>query len=254
MNKLQIFEFENSEIRTLNIDGQPWWVGVDVCRVLEIADPRTSLKLVDEDDRDSMLVIDKLGRNQKTIVINESGLYSLILKSRKPEAKKFKRWITKEVIPSIRKEGTYGLSDDLILLKAVKIANERMEDYKKQLKEAQPKIDFYDHVTGYGEVIVDMEKVAKILNLGIGRNSLFQILRDIGILMDNNLPYQKYINRGYFRVVERKYEKKGSTHIYIKTMVSQKGLDYIRRRLSGMGARSVKIPRYADEPSLFSMN
>ncbi|MFE7510151.1 Bro-N domain-containing protein [Streptomyces sp. NPDC057540] len=102
------FSFEGLEVRTVIRDGEPWWVAADICSVLGITDPRKSVGLLDEDERNTVPVIDALGRQQSSFIINESGLYSLILRSRKPAAKAFKRWVTHEVLPAIRKTGSYG--------------------------------------------------------------------------------------------------------------------------------------------------
>lgn len=101
------FSFEGAEVRALMVDDEPWWVATDVCSALGLSDPRKSVGLLDEDERNTVPVTDSLGRQQQTYIINESGLYSLILRSRKPEAKVFKRWITREVLPAIRKHGRY---------------------------------------------------------------------------------------------------------------------------------------------------
>ena len=102
------FNFKNTSVRVINRDGEPWFVATDVAEVLGLTDSRKSVGLLDEDERNTIPVTDSLGRNQNTHIISESGLYSLVLRSRKPEAKEFKRWITREVIPSIRKTGAYG--------------------------------------------------------------------------------------------------------------------------------------------------
>lgn len=101
------FTFEGAEVRAMMIDSEPWWVALDVCSALGLSDPRKSIGLLDEDERNTVPVTDSLGRQQQTYIINEPGLYSLILRSRKPEAKAFKRWITREVLPQIRKHGRY---------------------------------------------------------------------------------------------------------------------------------------------------
>lgn len=101
------FTFEGAEVRAMMLDSEPWWVAIDICSALGLSDPRKSINLLDEDERNTVPVTDSLGRQQQTYIINESGLYSLILRSRKPEAKAFKRWITREVLPAIRKNGRY---------------------------------------------------------------------------------------------------------------------------------------------------
>ena len=121
-----------------------------------------------------------------------------------------------------------------ILARALKVADETIHSLSIQVKEMQPKAEFFDAVTDSKDAI-PMGDVAKVLDMGIGRNKLFEMLRDMEILMQNNRPYQKYIDAGYFRVVEQKYDKGfGETGINIKTLVFQKGVDYIRRRLEGV--------------------
>ena len=105
----------------------------------------------------------------------------------------------------------------------------KIEIQEKEIKELEPKGEFYDSVTGSNDTI-DIGQVAKVLNKGIGRNKLFQLLRDNSVLMRNNQPYQNYIDRGYFRVIESEYQKAdGSTHISLKTVVFQKGVEYISK-------------------------
>ena len=113
MQALQIFNYQNAQVRTVAIDGDPWFVANDVCEILELGNPRTSLAKLDEDEK-GVHIMDTLGGPQEMTVINEPGLYALVLKSRKKEAKAFKRWITHEVLPSIRKTGSYSVQRDPI--------------------------------------------------------------------------------------------------------------------------------------------
>ena len=106
-----IFKFENQVIRVVGTAEAPWWVGSDVCAVLEIANNRDALNRLDDDEKDDVVITDTIGRQQTVKAINESGLYSLILTSRKPQAKKFKKWVTSEVLPAIRKTGRYSLAN-----------------------------------------------------------------------------------------------------------------------------------------------
>jgi prophage antirepressor-like protein len=110
MSQLQIFNFGDAEVRTTLINGEPWWVARDVCGILGLADGRKSVELLDTDERNTVPVIDTIGRMQDTTVVNESGLYALIFKSRRKEAKYFKKWVTSEVLPAIRKTGGYTLA------------------------------------------------------------------------------------------------------------------------------------------------
>lgn len=123
------------------------------------------------------------------------------------------------------------VSPELQIAQAILLAGKMIEEQKVLIAEMQPKADFYDAVTG-SDTAIDMAIVAKTLDIGIGRNQLFQFLRDRAILDRHNIPYQEYCNRGYFRVIESQYNKPdGSSHISFKTVVFQKGLDYIRRKL-----------------------
>lgn len=112
-NEIKIFENKAfSSVRVTIIDGDPWFVGVDACKVLGIKDPTTSIRILDEDEK-GVHTMHTPGGDQNLVIINEAGLYSLILRSRKPEAKVFKRWVTHEVLPSIRKYGMYATDDTL---------------------------------------------------------------------------------------------------------------------------------------------
>ena len=230
-NLPQVLNYKNHQVRMLIIDGEPWWVAKDVCEILDLGDTHKAVERLDDDERNLIPVTDSLGRLQETYIVNEAGLYSLILGSRKPEAKEFKRWITHEVIPQIRKTGSYALDPRKLLAAAVIEAQKIIEEQDKKIKEMLPKAEFYDAVAGSKDAI-DIGSAAKVLNMGIGRNKLFEILRNKGILMNNNIPYQKYIDCGYFRVIEQKYTKPdGTVCINIKTLVYQKGLDFIRKLL-----------------------
>lgn len=126
-----------------------------------------------------------------------------------------------------------ALEKRLLVQQAMQILNDEIEDLKAELETARPKIEFFDQVTDSTDAL-DMGEAAKVLNMGIGRNSLFAFLREEGILQDNNQPYQRYIDRGYFRTIEQKFTKPdGSVSINIKTVVYQSGLDFIRKLYKG---------------------
>lgn len=235
-NQLTSFSHETfGSVRTLIKDGEPWFVAADVCSALDIRNNRDAVSRLDEDEK-GVASTDTPGGEQQMSIVNKPGLYSLVLGSRKPEAKAFKRWITHEVIPQIRKTGAYlsPVIDSDMLFKMA----EAMAAKEKQIKELEqqkalmsPKADFYDAVVETPDA-VDMAVAAKTLNMGIGRNTMFKILRDEGILQHNNIPYQEYVDRGYFRCIESKFSMPdGSTHVNIKTVVHQKGLDFIRKTI-----------------------
>lgn len=232
MNEITVFNNENfGDVRTVRIDDEPWFVGKDVAEILGYSNTRDALaNHVDAEDK-GVAKCDTLGGVQEMAIINESGLYSLILSSKLENAKKFKRWVTSEVIPQIRKTGSYHAPKTYAeALRRLADEAEKMEALQKQNRLMQPKAEFFDAVTD-SKTAIPLGDVAKILDMGIGRNKLFEFLRQKSILTYDNRPYQKYIDAGYFRVIEQKYEVNGEVRINIKTLVFQKGIDWIRKQL-----------------------
>lgn len=243
-NNIQVFNNEEfGEVRTVMVSDEPWFVAADVCKALELSNPTVAVSRLDEDERAKF----NLGRQGEGIIVNEAGLYSLILGSRKPEAKVFKRWITHDVIPAIRKTGGYiqgeeSMSDDDLIARALVMAQKKIELREQQLKEKdaqlelqKPKVVFADHVTDSDNAI-DMGTFAKYAQkqgITMGRNTLFKWLRDQGVLMDNNVPYQRYLNAGWFRVIENIYNTGSGQYTTPKTLVTGKGqvalINYIRK-------------------------
>ncbi|WZY36094.1 phage antirepressor [Bacillus sp. FSL W8-1122] len=211
--------FEGNELRIVDQDGEPWFVANDVCEILELTNPSMVLQRLDDDERSKF----NLGRQGKTNVVNEFGLYNLVLGSRKPEAKKFKRWITHEVIPSIRKTGSYSLQVPQTFSEALMLAAE----LQKKIEEDQPKVEAHDRFIS-GSNHQKMADVAKVL--GFGRNTLFKMLREAKILMANNTPYQRYIDQGYFVVKETPITMGGQTINRPQTYVTAKGVEWLSRQ------------------------
>ncbi len=232
MKDLILKQFEESELRIIERGQEIWFVANDVCNVLEVRTNDT-LNSLDDDEKGYDSIVSP-GGTQKMAIINEAGLYSTILRSRKPEAKKFKRWITHEVLPSIREKGAYSIGVPKTLSEALFMAAEqakKIEEQDRYIESSKPKIDFFDSVADSKDAI-EMGSVAKVLNRGIGRNRLFDFLRKKGVLLGNNEPSQRYIDAGYFRTIEQKFTKNdGSTCINIKTLVYQKGIQFIQRLL-----------------------
>ena len=236
------------DLRVTIIDGQPWFVGKDVAEKLGYSNAsKAVIKHVDDEDKIKQMIAHSQNGNvvkTQTTLINESGLYSLILSSKLPEAKQFKRWVTSEVLPSIRKDGGYisisnEMSDEEIMAKALVVAqktierkNLELQEQKKIILEQQPKVEFYDDVAGSKDAVA-MKEVAKVLGIkGMGRNKLFKFLRDKKILARNNMPYQEYVDRGYFRVIEQRYNtNNGDIKITFTTLVYNKGIEYVRKLL-----------------------
>lgn len=254
---------EFSEIRIIEQDGEPWFVGKDVCNYFNDSNHNRTLKRVDEVDKKNVELIDSMGRKQCAIAVNESGLYSILftmqpqkahkdgesdeypieVQNRIEKVRRFKHWVTSEVLPAIRKTGGYHLpqtyAEALRALADKAEEAERLENQNILLIEdnerMKPKEEFFDAVTDSKDAI-DMKDTANALHMGIGRNKLFQFLRDQKILTQNNRPYQQYIDCGYFRVIEQKYDKGyGETGVNIKTVVFQRGVDFIRKRLKEHG-------------------
>ena len=235
MNQLKVFENEEfGKVRAVEIDGDLWFSGKDVAESLGYTNPRKAiLDHVDIEDR-GVTKCDTLGGKQDMTIINESGLYSLVISSKLPSAKRFKHWVTSEVIPSIRKNGGYianqeNLSPEQIVANALIVAQSIIVDRDRQLAEMKPKADFFDSVAD-SKTAISMNEVAKVLDIrGYGRNNLFEFLRKKGILDKFNVPYQRYVDYGWFRVIEQKYMKNGEPQITTKTLVYQKGVDAIRK-------------------------
>lgn len=242
MNDIKVFENDAfGSVRTIDREGDVWFVGKDVAVALGYSNTNDALsRHVDPEDKykgEGVAFPDPHGTLQYPTIINESGLYSLVLSSKLPTAKQFKRWITKEVIPSIRKTGGYFATPKTYVeaLRALADAEEEKERLALENEEMKPKAEFYDAVTG-GPTTLEVGTVAKILNCGIGRNKLFEFLKNEGILDGRNIPYQRYVDSGYFRVVETRYLlPSGDYATYTKTVVYQKGVDFIRKCLIKKG-------------------
>lgn len=237
MKDLTVFENpEFGQVRVVvNESNEPLFCLNDVCNILSIANPRN---LVDRLDEKGVHSIDTLtnGGSQKLNFINEPNLYRVIFQSRKDEAKNFQDWVFNDILPSIRKTGSYSIQhklpqtykEALLELIAKVEENEKLQIENTELK---PKGEFYDAVAG-SDTLIDMNQVSKTLNIkGLGRNKLFEFLRSQKILMNDNQPYQQYVDKGYFKLIEVRWTnpKTGDTNITLKTMVFQTGLDFIRK-------------------------
>lgn len=244
MNEIKIFENEKfGEIRTVTIDGEPWFVAKDVCNILGTTNPTVAMEGLEDFERAKF----NLGRQGEANIINESAFYTLVLRSRKPIAKPFRIWVTNEVLPSIRKHGMYATEEllnnpDLLIAmanelkkerQARKLAEQEKELANRKIEEQRPLVDFANKVSDSSNLI-DMGKMAKLLkdeHINIGRNRLFEWLRKKEILMKNNMPYQRYIEGGYFQVKESVYETPYGSKTQQTTYVTGKGQIYITEKL-----------------------
>lgn len=241
MNRLKIFKNEEfGLVRTLEISGEPWFVGKDIAVVLGYSNTRDALsKHVDSEDK-GVAECDTLGGSQELTVINESGLYSLILSSKLPNAKAFKRWVTSEVLPAIRKHGLYATDElldnpDLIIQMASKLKEER--EARKALEvendTMKPKALFADAVSAsHTSILVgDLAKLLRQNGIDIGAHRLFEKLREKGFLMKSgsskNMPTQSSMDRGLFEIKEGSYINSDGVNVVTKTTkVTGKGQVY----------------------------
>ena len=244
MDDLKIFENkEFGEIRTVVVkDGEPWFVGKDVAEILGYSNPRKAvIDHVDEEDKmDGVTIRDSIGRKQMPVLINESGLYSLILSSKQPNAKKFKKWMTSEVLPSIRKNGGYiagqeTMSDDELMARALQVAQNKIQERDKQIETMKPKAIFADAVAAsHTSILVgELAKILKQNGVNIGQNRLYEWLRENGYLIrgnkrtDRNAPTQRSMDMGLFEVkISTVVNSDGSVRETRTTKVTGKGQQY----------------------------
>lgn len=221
-NEMQKFDFRGASLRTLtDEEGEPWFVAKDVCDILELGNTTNALRALDEDEKTNFTncnVAQNGGR--APLIISEPGLYKLVMRSRKPEAKEFQRWVTHEVLPSIRRTGGYiptsETDDDMtILAKAVMIGQRTMEAQKRKIAEQQtrivelePKARFADAVAASdGTCLVgELAKMLRQNGMDIGQNRLFRLLQADGYLgksgSNRNVPTQRAMDLGLFRIKE----------------------------------------------------
>lgn len=227
------FLFNDQQVRTVVRDGEPWFVGKDVADILGYSDTAQAVrKRIDDEDK-GVVEMTTPGGKQNMVVINESGLYSLILSSKLPTAKAFKRWVTSEVLPTIRKHGAYmdtdiiekSLADpDFLIQLATTLKEEKQRRMEAEAKIAadEHKVDFYNAV-GSTSATLTVERFAKLvtekLGINTGRNRMFQWLRKNGFLQANNMPYQRYINNGWFKT----YEVIKAGHAFTVPSITGKG-------------------------------
>lgn len=248
MNELQIFKNEEfGEVRTVTIDNEPWFVGKDVATALGYERATKAIQdHVNEEDKDEIPIQDSIGRMQKTPIINESGLYALIFGSKLESAKRFKHWVTSEVLPAIRKTGGYQMQapqgKELLAL-AVLEAQKTIEEQNAQIERMRPKEVFADAVaTSHTAILIgDLAKLLKQNGVETGQKRLFVWMREHGYLIkrkgaDWNMPTQKSMEMGLFEVKESTVNNPdGSVRINKTTKVTGKGQQYfINKFLGGM--------------------
>ena len=243
-NAIKIFENEEfGSVRTMEINGEPYFVGKDVAEILGYANTSKALiDHVDDEDKLNNETLSSLGQRGGWL-INESGLYSLILSSKVSTAKKFKRWVTSDVVPAIRKTGSYSIQnkpDSYTIEDPAARASRWAEEYEEKkaleakIEEQKPLVEYAEHIQASKDVI-DMKSMAKLASkngIKIGRNKLFSFLRDRKILDRENIPYANYMDKEWFEVVESTYTfSNGEEKITKTTLVKPKGQIGIIRQL-----------------------
>lgn len=250
MNELQLFNFEGNKVRTLKISDEPWFVGKDVAEILGYQNPSRDInRHVDADDRQNYRN-GSLESNRGVTIINESGLYSLILSSKMPNARKFKHWVTSEVLPAIREHGAYMTDEkafDVVnnkdgLASLLQQAADQLRAKDIQIEKMKPKALFADSVaTSKSTVLIgELAKILRGNGVDIGATRLFRWMREHGYLInrkgsDWNMPTQRSMNLGLFKIKETTINhSNGTTSISKTPKVTGKGQQYfINKFLKG---------------------
>ena len=244
MSNIRIFPYTSVEVLTIHKDGEPWFVLRDVCNVLGLGTPARVAERLDTDEVSQTHITDSMGRQQETTIINESGLYNVILRSDKPEAKPFRKWVTSEVLPTIRRHGMYATPDTvekmladpdttIKLLETIKQERAARLALEAQAEADKPKVLFADAVSAsHTSILVgDLAKLLRQNGVEIGQNRLFSFLREKGYLCSQgeryNLPTQRSMDRGWFQVKETTINQpNGSVRITRTVKVTGKGQQY----------------------------
>lgn len=259
-NEIQKFDFKGAALRTLTDEaGEPWFVLKDCMNILDLGNPTETVKMFDEDEFSTAEVIDSIGRRQQAYVISEPGLYRLVMRSRKPEAKEFQRWVTHEVLPQIRKTGGYiptseSDSDEDIMARAVLVAqktikqkNQQIAEQQTRIVELEPKARFADAVAASdGTCLVgELAKMLRQNGMDIGQNRLFRLLQADGYLgksgSNRNVPTQRAMDLGLFRIKETTVtHADGHTTVSRTPKVTGKGQRYFIDRYWGRAQPSLE--------------
>lgn len=235
MNELMIFKYQNNEVRTIEINGEPWFVLKDVCEILDLTNPTMVADRLDEDERAKF----NLGRQGESNIINESGLYKVIFQSKKPEAKQFTTWVTSDVLPRIRKTGGYiAGSDDLsaeeLMARAVLVAQKTLADREARISSLtvenqimKPKADYFDELVDRN-LLTNFRETAK--QLEVGPKAFVSFLIEHKYLYRDKrgklMPYQQHVDSGLFAMKECTNDK--TQWSGTQTMVTPKGRETFR--------------------------
>lgn len=252
-NHITRFDFRGATVRVLaDEQGEPWFVAKDVCDVLELTNVGEALRALDDDEKNTIRISDGIAGNPYKATISESGFYRLVLRSRKPVAKEFQRWVTHEVLPSIRKHGGYmagqeAMSPEQMLAASMRWLESRIAEQQGQIASQQaqldsqaPKVLFADAVSTSKRCILvgELAKILRQNGVDMGEKRLFAWLREHGYLMQRNgvrnFPTQRSMDLGLFQVKETTIvHSDGHTTLSVTTKVTPKGQQYFIRKFLG---------------------
>ena len=237
--ELQAFNYiDRGSLRVLEIKNEIWFLAADVCKVLDLSNTAEAVSRLDEDER-ATIILNEHGRDYPKIIVTESGFYNLVLGSRKPEAKAFKKWVTSVVLPTVRKNGieTFRLPKTYeealeAHLEAVR-QNRRLEE---KILEQKADVDFATQIKGSVNAL-DFGQAAKVMKLGYGRNTLFDKCRKLGVLDKRNMPKQRFVESGFFEVIENTYTHTGTGQLMLRTQstITGKGQAWLLKQLKAGG-------------------
>lgn len=246
MKDLQIFNYQDTAVRTVLVEGEPWFVLVDLCRILELSNSSMVADRLESDALSTTEVIDSMNRTQSATIVSESGMYEVVFMSRKPEAVAFRRWITSEVLPAIRKTGSYGQvapsGPELVALALVE-AQSMLEAKDETIAVLEPKARAWDHIVS-SEASWSFNDAAKSLfehkQIVVGEKRLFNRCVAWGYLYRDRKRrphvYQRYLEQGLFAVKARTYRDHETGEVFESSApqvrITGKGLDAIYRRLT----------------------
>lgn len=249
MTALDVFHHGSWELRTLLVDGEPWFVAGDVCAALGLANVSMALRSVDEDALSTAEVTDRLGRTQVVRTVSEPGLYELVFQSRRPEARQFRRWVTAEVLPTLRRTGTYTMAapppaampSHAEALRGWADALDQVAVLEQHVAELAPAARFADtlaHAHGDWSVREAAQILDRDPSISTGERRLFATLKAIGWIDRTNQPYQGQVNCGRLvcRLGHYRDDRTGELVAYSQVRVTAKGLRALHERLGGTAA------------------
>ncbi len=241
-----VFPMTNQETRIIDVNGNPWWVLSDVCDVLGISNPRMVADRLDDDEKNTVSLTDGTSGNPNRTIVNEPGLYSVIIRSDKPEAKAFRRWVTHEVLPQIRKTGSYGkpqtqvdLSDPAVIMAALVAQNKKAIELQGKVDHLTPKAEALERISG-SEGSVCFTDAAKMLR--VTPSYLIKYLTEKAWIYKRNggghhVAYQDKIHQGLLEMVDHPggKDKYGIERMFPQTKVTQKGIAKLSEDLGNQG-------------------